>query len=529
MLRRLVGSVLLAVSLIAVAPVPLHADGWFPKINSRGEIASGFGTIEVAGRVIGAGWGAHWLDDDTVVYGGMLQTVMLNVRSGATQAIGEGYNFMAAGGGTWVGTIAVGDIPTHRYVGTQRVLAVTQAGTPLASPGGRWGYVRPYHAHQKEIVVNGQVAASGLIVDAALTDRAVVYTVALSTYRRATMAVIDGAAPRDISIFNWEGPTACDGPDGPWVLSITQRGLAFRPAGARDGFYWLGEFYNPSCRFVNGAFRIASSSSRGDLQVMDIRRDGTANRVRYADITDDCVECALPAPAPAPAPTPAPNPPPVPQQLQAPNRMSVVADVIRAHPEINSCDEEARGAIVDYAAQRLNAAEGRLVWGRKSRGKPNGDVAVNPNTDGLTYLRTDGRFEIYDVISGSAPCGATWDGFGPFNPGDNGYWAPPQLSAEGGTTPPPPPPRDGKLEARIAALETDIRQLRAALIEEARLRSELDLRLTARVDELATGGNGVPEAKVKALIDAALQGLFVEGATSRALGHGHSVRLPVRR
>jgi hypothetical protein len=145
----------------------------------------------------------------------------------------------------------------------------------------------------------------------------------------------------------------------------------------------------------------------------------------------------------------------------------MVAAVRAAHPEVNPCDESSltsgRALLVDWAAQRLNARDGQVRWGRKSRGKPSPDgKADRPNTDALTFLRPDGLFEIYDVISGGAPCNATWTGYGPFKPGENGYWAPPQLPAEGGT-PPPPDDTIEELRARVAELEAMVRTLRAEI------------------------------------------------------------------
>jgi hypothetical protein len=156
-------------------------------------------------------------------------------------------------------------------------------------------------------------------------------------------------------------------------------------------------------------------------------------------------------------------------QLQAPKAAATVAAVIAAHPEINSCDEVARAILVDWAARRLNSHLPAPVWGRKSRGKPTATgVAVNPNTDGLTFLRPDGQFEIYDVISGSPPCGATWDGFGPFEQGANGWWAPPQLEAEFlGPIEKPPGVDSAELLKKIAALEAQIRQLHAEALATA--------------------------------------------------------------
>jgi hypothetical protein len=136
--------------------------------------------------------------------------------------------------------------------------------------------------------------------------------------------------------------------------------------------------------------------------------------------------------------TPKPEPPPV--TLIAPDGIEAVRAAMRAHPEINPLDDAQRGRIIDFAAAALNAPLPKDVWGRKSRNSQGTDL----NTDGLTYMRPDGLFEIYDAISGGDGS-ATWDGFGPFRMGENGYWVPavPVVSAPpgpGSATPPVPTP-----------------------------------------------------------------------------------------
>ena len=135
--------------------------------------------------------------------------------------------------------------------------------------------------------------------------------------------------------------------------------------------------------------------------------------------------------------------------LMAPNMQSQVQQTIDQHPEIDSMNEEERGAIIDITDWRVNGNI-ETPWGRKARvNDPN-----NPqlNTDGMTYLRPDGLFEIYDCISG-IDGNATWEGYGPYAPGENGYWWPPQ-PVEGGGTPTPPPAED--LEPRVEALELQV-------------------------------------------------------------------------
>jgi hypothetical protein len=107
-------------------------------------------------------------------------------------------------------------------------------------------------------------------------------------------------------------------------------------------------------------------------------------------------------------------------ELIAPNEKDEIQRTMDEHPDIDTMDEEARGEIVSITAARLNAHRDR-PWGRKARTNNPSDPQLN--TDGMTYLRPDGLFEIIDVISGSDGS-ATWDECGAFAPGENGYFYP---------------------------------------------------------------------------------------------------------
>ena len=98
----------------------------------------------------------------------------------------------------------------------------------------------------------------------------------------------------------------------------------------------------------------------------------------------------------------------------AKNEIEVVRRMIRLHPEVNTMDDDDRAKILDYTIKAL----GGKPWGRKARNKD----GSNKNTDVLAYLLSDGRFELYDVISGGDGS-ATWDYAGTFSAGENGYWA----------------------------------------------------------------------------------------------------------
>jgi hypothetical protein len=143
-------------------------------------------------------------------------------------------------------------------------------------------------------------------------------------------------------------------------------------------------------------------------------------------------------------------------ELLAPDMQHEVQQTINDHPEIDTMDEEARGEIIDITDWRVNHGLDK-PWGRKAR---NNDPAnPNLNTDGMTFLRPDGLFEIYDCIAGTDGQ-SMWAGYGPFAPGENGYWWPPQ-PVEDQPTPPTPPA--GDLVQRVTALEVSVANLESSV------------------------------------------------------------------
>jgi hypothetical protein len=148
--------------------------------------------------------------------------------------------------------------------------------------------------------------------------------------------------------------------------------------------------------------------------------------------------------------------------LMAPNMQSEVQRTINEHPEIDTMNEEARGEIIDITDWRINGGI-ETPWGRKARNNDHNNP--NLNTDGMTYLRPDGLFEIYDCISG-IDGQSSWEGYGPYYQGENGYWWPPQ-PVEGAAVPPPvTEPDDSRidaLEAQVAALSGQVNALQESL------------------------------------------------------------------
>jgi hypothetical protein len=166
--------------------------------------------------------------------------------------------------------------------------------------------------------------------------------------------------------------------------------------------------------------------------------------------------------------------------LQAPNQKATVARVMAAHPEIDLTNEATRGRILDFIAAEL----GGKPWGRKARNKD----GSNLNTDVLAFLRADGRFEMYDVISGGSG-GATWIGpkKGPTKQGDNGWWAP-ALPVPADVEPdpdpidPPPPPPPPPSSAATVDLQKQQLTLLFEIIAQLQNQSEQQEREAARLE-----------------------------------------------
>jgi hypothetical protein len=202
--------------------------------------------------------------------------------------------------------------------------------------------------------------------------------------------------------------------------------------------------------------------------------------------------------------------------LIAPNQYAAVQQTIAEHPEIDTMDEEARGEIIDITARRLNPGHGEKPWGRKARNNDPNNPALN--TDGMTFLRPDGLFEIIDVISG-VDGSATWDECGAFAPGENGYWWPPnevEDSGGGGGVPP------SDLEPRVAALEAQVAELAQQNADQQQVIDDL----IAKLEAFVTGGLHCHGPVDLPLVLESLTRLRAKGDISVEVKPGHATPPP---
>ncbi len=239
-------------------------NGWFPAINARGEIASGSGEIFVGDQSFGTGWRPQWIDDSRIVYAGEVNTVLLNVRTGTRRIIEPVFNIYAAGGGTWAGIVQAGTSLVRLHRDTAMIGEWHGFGVPVMDDAGSLGLPTDYQSLTHTVIVNGEMLYTGQTMNLSLCRSALAMQVATSVYGRAVLGVRrPGNVVEDWTLYDWEDPVVCDGPDGPWVLSVTQHDLVLRPAGQHLGYRFDGEWLSPAIRFVDGVFIIVASTSRG--------------------------------------------------------------------------------------------------------------------------------------------------------------------------------------------------------------------------------------------------------------------------
>jgi hypothetical protein len=250
----------------------MSVNGWFPDLNGRGDVVSGAGEIFVGDRQVAPGHHPKWMDDDWIVYdaGQALGTQMLNVRNGVVRSVHPNANLYAAGAGQLLALWQGAPVTLRRYRGTELLEARENCGPMAMAPNGRYVFADNYAAethtlHIHELGTPAPVPLyTGPTMNLSIADRVVCWQVATGPRKTNVYGLrLGGPAIENWTVFEWEDPVACDGPDGPWILSVTQSGLILRPAGATVGYQWNGDYRNPAIRCIADVFQIASSDGFG--------------------------------------------------------------------------------------------------------------------------------------------------------------------------------------------------------------------------------------------------------------------------
>lgn len=271
-------------------------NGWFPKINSRGDIVSGSTEVWITYadgsqvQIASDGGGAHWLTDDSIIY---------NHTDGSGTTIWpsmercQGYNYLTANGaGKWAGGKA-GSGGVDVYEGSKLVRSIDLACQPKFD-GDILAYLTPYQDPNRQLIVNEASVVSGPVVDYVLGSP-IMALIASGTYTKGYTA--------GVTI----NPTV-GGPvrSGDWICENagSKEGLFVHPWDSYEGYFLADSnwFYH-DFRVINGVLIVAASTSSGNPRIARI--DPASPRIDLRTVGQ------VATPVPVPKPTPIPEVPPV--------------------------------------------------------------------------------------------------------------------------------------------------------------------------------------------------------------------------
>lgn len=260
-------------------PTAPMVDGWFPQISPSGRILAGHVAIVVgtpgAWHDLGPGGGAVWIGVDRAVINFSVpsvpdgdHTMIVTPSTGDRVTVPIGYNVrMGGANGRWFGGRS--DVGMDEYRDNVIVQRHGPGYWPQAvSPDGlRAAWIDRRYDETHTLYVEGVAITTAAVMSASLSNRAICWLEATSRYGRAVKGLSAAGAIVDWSVRNWEDPQIVDGPDGPWILSVTQDpSIVLRPAGSTQGYVIPGELFNPDVTYLDGRFLVVSSSGRGEFQ-----------------------------------------------------------------------------------------------------------------------------------------------------------------------------------------------------------------------------------------------------------------------
>lgn len=395
-------------------------DGWYPRINSLGEVCSGTKSIYFGDKQLTIpGIYPGWYDDNLIIFIGENDYLFVIGKDGNNfrQLSTVKYSRIFANNQSIIGL----GIP-NIYINLK---IIERGKAPSISRNGlNITYVRPFYEDNTDVICNGKIIGSGLIYNTSTSNLAVCWS-----YKDGSKRLVAGVRSlnshvEQLYLTDWEEPILVDVEGVPWICSrLHDDTLNVHPWGSKFGYHFDISCWNPDALFINGKLLVAYSDGAGDPARLEI--DLNTPRV---DLT--LRNGAPPAP---PIPPEKPVPPKEPKPMDRPPfKIETVKRMLRLHPEVDIVNEDTRGKILDYFCNAENPSGKKEPWGRKARNKD----GSNKNTDGITYLLADNRFFIIDAIAGIDPLEpgeelnpdrsvyATWEVYGPFAQGENGYWAP---------------------------------------------------------------------------------------------------------
>ena len=238
-------------------------NGWFPKFKFDGTIASGNAGIWITTT------SSHSYQYDANGLAPIWANITLiyNRNNGTSQVgdsvINSAYNdYRGSVSGNWAGFLATGLGRLDRYNGTQLVGSINNATLPRFG-GPQFGYLSPWQANERALIIEGTVAAIGPITDWQWERFGAfhVYVVATGTYTKE----IRDPSGQNISIRTDENPIVVFMYDSyPWLVTGCSESLTFiRPFNSPFGYYIAGDLFFPDAIMVGERLQVAGSLADG--------------------------------------------------------------------------------------------------------------------------------------------------------------------------------------------------------------------------------------------------------------------------
>lgn len=244
-------------------------NGWFPKINSLNQVASGNDGIFLTNpdnsvvKVSSKGTSPFWIGNK----------LCYNLNDGRTavgdEIIDKAYNnYYGSEISRWTGFIAVGEGKVDFYDGINLYNSADKAVTAkYAGYGSIYGfnlvYLAPFQADIRSLVYNNILIANAFIPDYGISlNGNIAWQIAVSTYGREIHSYVGR-----ISIRSDEGIVAViDYLGQSWLVTQCDVGVMIYPFLSHFGYFLPGDLFYPDARVVGNLLRVVGSSNSGEAK-----------------------------------------------------------------------------------------------------------------------------------------------------------------------------------------------------------------------------------------------------------------------
>ena len=272
-------------------------DGWYPKINERGNVVSGSGSVwyrssykDIEGiEIASQGWTPAFLDNSWIMYSNGVNVAVYDLNNNKTiQRPNETYSRIVASNGKYIGWND-GKVYSEGYVAEGKIVL------SISKDGKNKAWLEPYHSDLSNLIINHKNSLIWeSIMSVAISNTAVIWNTDNFT---KTFGIIN-EEKYELTIPRWEQSYLCDTPNGPWIISKFQDGLGARPFLSQVGQFYPGVWDDPDSIWLNDRIVVVSSEA-GNPKYLEI----DTSILNY-----DFSQTNPPNPIP-PNPNPDPNPP----------------------------------------------------------------------------------------------------------------------------------------------------------------------------------------------------------------------------